>query len=113
MQNCVSKSLRRFALRQEKLKLESLLSKARALGASEAQVKDVELSLEKSEAISVQLVKKRLTQKCYRCGLSWPHRSKLCPTTEETCSQCGKTGHFAKVCKSRPRSQLHTVLQPR
>ena len=61
IQNFVSKSLRSFALREEKLTLESLLSKARALEANKAQAKDIEVSLEKSEAKSVQFVKKRVT----------------------------------------------------
>ena len=113
IQNCVSKSLRRFALREEKLTLENLLSKARALEASEAQAKDIEVSLEKSEAKSVQFVRKNTSQKCYRCGYSWPHKNKPCPATEETCRQCGKTGHFARVCKSRTQSKSHTVSQPR
>ena len=113
IQNCVSKSLRRFALREEKLTLENLLSKARALEASEAQAKDIEVSLEKSEAKSVQFVRKNTSQKCYRCGFSWPHKNKPCPATEETCRQCGRTGHFARVCKSRTQSKSHTVSQPR
>ena len=113
IQNCVSKSLRRFALREEKLTLENLLSKARALEASEAQAKDIEVSLEKSEANSVQFVRKNTSHKCYRCGFSWPHKNKPCPATEETCRQCGKTGHFARVCKSSTQSKSHTVSQTR
>ena len=113
IQNCLSKSLRRFALREDKLTLENLLSKARALEASEAQARDIEVSLAKSESKSVQVVTKRTSQKCYRCGFSWPHKTKPCPATDEICRQCGKTGHFAKVCKGRPTSQSHTVPQPR
>ena len=113
IQNCVSKSLRRFALREEKLTLENLLSKARALEASEAQAKDIEVSLEKSEAKSVQFVRKNTSHKCYRCGFPWPHKNKPCPATEETCRQCGKTGHFARVCKSSTQSKSHTVSQTR
>ena len=113
IQNCVSKSLRCFALREEKLTLENLLSKARALEASEAQAKDIEVSLEKSEANSVQFVRKNTSHKCYRCGFSWPHKNKPCPATEEICRQCGKTGHFARVCKSSTQSKSHTVSQTR
>ena len=50
IQICLSKSLRRFALREDKLTLENLLSKARALEASEAQARDIEVSLEKSDS---------------------------------------------------------------
>ena len=77
IQNCMSKSLRRFVLCEEKLMLEKLLPKVRALGAHEAQAKDIEVSLEKSEAESVQVVRKSATQKSYRFGFSWPHKNKL------------------------------------
>ena len=53
-----------------------------------------------------------MSQKCYRCGFSWPHKTKPCPTTDAICRQCGTMGHFAKVCKGRPKSQSHTVPQP-
>ena len=103
-----------FTLREEKLILESLLSKAGDIEASKAQAKDIEVRLEKSEAKSVQFVKKHTTQKCYRCGFSWLCRNKPCPAREEACRQCGKTRHFAKVCKSRlnlNRIQCHRPVR--
>ncbi|XP_072918426.1 uncharacterized protein [Hemitrygon akajei] len=39
---------------------------------------------------------------CYFCGLR-KHARESCPAREATCSSCGKKGHFAKVCKSKPR----------
>ena len=36
---------------------------------------------------------------CYRCGFQ--HFQKNCPFKEATCFFCGKTGHIAKVCKSK------------
>ena len=47
MHNCVMKSFSRLALIEEKLTLESLLSEARALEASQVQAKDPEASVEK------------------------------------------------------------------
>ena len=102
VQNCLSKPLRRYALREEKLTLDKLLSKARSLEASEIQARDIEDSLEISE--SAKFVKKRTTQKCHQCGYAWPHQNKPCPARGQTCRKCGKTGHFAKVCKSRNNS---------
>ena len=55
MQNCLSKSLRHFALHEDKLTVKNLLSKARALEANEAQARDIEVSLEKSKSTFVQL----------------------------------------------------------
>ena len=79
-----------------------MLSKARSLEASEIQARDIEDSLKTSE--SAKFVKKRTTQKCHQCGYAWPHQNKPCPVRGQTCGKCGKTGHFAKVCKSRTNS---------
>lgn len=38
-------------------------------------------------------------QRCYFCGNRRHPRSK-CPAREATCNQCGKKGHFQKVCRS-------------
>ena len=47
----------------------------------------------------------RKSTACYRCGGAYPH-SGPCPATGETCSKCGKGGHFARVCRSRvPRAR--------
>ena len=70
IQNCISKTLRRFALREEKLTLDKLLSKTRVLDASEAQAKDIEFSLDNSDLKPVQLITKSTKQKCYHGGFS-------------------------------------------
>ncbi|XP_062897544.1 uncharacterized protein LOC134342847 [Mobula hypostoma] len=44
----------------------------------------------------------RESGKCYFCGLE-KHPRKRCAARQATCSSCGK-GHFAKVCKSKPRA---------
>lgn len=36
---------------------------------------------------------------CQRCG--YKHRFKNCPAFRRECKQCGKTGHFAKMCKNK------------
>ena len=55
IQTCLSKSLRHFALHEDKLTVKNLLFKARALEANEAQARDIDVSLEKSESTFVQL----------------------------------------------------------
>ena len=93
IQNCISKSLRRYALREEKLTHDKLLSKARSLEASEVQARDIEDRLESSE--SAKFVNKRPTQTCHQCGYTWPHKHKPCPARGQTCRKCNKMGHFA------------------
>ena len=39
------------------------------------------------------------------CGRDFPHKN-ICPAKHVTCNVCGKRGHFAKVCESRPPKVL-------
>eukprot|EP00795_Rhopilema_esculentum_P015552 gene15552-6817_t len=109
IQNCSSKQLRRLALREEKLTLAVLLSKARILEASDTQAKDIEESLMQVE--TAQLVRKPQLKTCFNCGFSWPHRTSPCPAKTQSCRKCGRVGHFAKVCKSRAK-QPRAVNDP-
>lgn len=46
---------------------------------------------------------------CYFCGYSWHPRSS-CPAREAQCTSCSKTGHYSKVCQSKPsasRERFH------
>ena len=36
-------------------------------------------------------------------GNTFPVRKKHCPAFAKKCDKCSRTGHYAKVCKSRPR----------
>ena len=114
IQNCHSKRLRRYALREEALTLDALLAKARSLEASERQATGMERSLQDE---SVQNVRSKgikgsgsqikgsgsqmSTTKCRKCGLSWPHKTGPCPAKGQTCRKCGKPNHFARMCLSK------------
>ena len=39
-------------------------------------------------------------------GDSWKEH---CPAAEENCKNCDKKGHFAKVCKSKPKKKKSQV----
>ena len=49
------------------------------------------------------------SQPCYCCG-NTGHRTKYipCPANGKTCQSCGKVGHFATVCRSRPKPANYT-----
>jgi len=43
--------------------------------------------------------------KCFFCGYKRHSRDK-CPAKEATCMNCGKKGHYARVCKSSQKGRL-------
>ena len=45
------------------------------------------------------------TTKCFFCGYARHPRSK-CPAKDAQCNNCGKKGHFRRVCKSTPNSKM-------
>ena len=45
------------------------------------------------------------TQTCFNCGGPYPHHQS-CPARGKTCNNCGKLGHFSKVCRSKKYSIL-------
>ncbi|XP_078078825.1 uncharacterized protein LOC144499963 [Mustelus asterias] len=42
-------------------------------------------------------------QRCYFCSRA-KHSRQQCPAKTAICSQCGKKGHYAKVCRSKPKN---------
>lgn len=48
----------------------------------------------------------RVTPTCHRCG--GPHLAPKCRFINEKCRSCGKVGHIAKVCRSKPASTTTT-----
>ena len=114
------KAFEKGCLREDKITLDDLLSKARTLEASKLQATGIEQSLSSPTTSSAQsdLVNRVSTQfkpghstrsrqqkqKCNHCGYSWPHRTSPCPAQGKSCNQCGKANHFAKVCRTHPMS---------
>ncbi|GFR73036.1 retrovirus-related Pol polyprotein from transposon 297 [Elysia marginata] len=46
--------------------------------------------------------------KCRNCGGTFPHPStRQCPAKGKTCHSCGKTNHFASVCRSSEKQERH------
>ena len=114
IQNCSSKRLRRYALREGDVTLDEILAKARALETSETQAKGIEDTTTQSQmpSESVKYVqsgqhhhrqgqgrpRSQSSTQCRQCGLSWPHTKNPCPAKGKTCNKCGKPNHFAKMC---------------
>ncbi|GFV88288.1 putative retrovirus-related pol polyprotein from transposon opus [Trichonephila clavipes] len=49
------------------------------------------------------------SQKCFFCGNDL-HSRTLCPARDATCRNCGKKGHYQRVCKSRPGRNSSNVV---
>ncbi|XP_076045802.1 uncharacterized protein LOC143028045 [Oratosquilla oratoria] len=49
-------------------------------------------------------------KKCYFCGKAFYITGRVsCPAHAVTCNKCGKTGHFAKVCRSKAKASDSTT----
>ena len=111
--SCSSKRLRRKALRDTTMTLETLLNEARALEISETQAKDIESS--GNAAYAVLPTPSQPKKNCFNCGGIWPHHSKTgCPARNQV-HGCHKYGHYAKCCtqKSRETRNSRKGKQPR
>ena len=68
------------------------------------QMKDIE-SKEPTEANTNKLDGKSTkteAKTCHYFGREYPYVGQ-CPTKGQTCRNCGKTNHFARVCKSKSK----------
>ena len=132
IQNCSSKLSRRYALLDNELTLAKLLAKGRAFQLSESEATGIEKSLE-STSISEEVVEAvgpsnrvpaqqqashtrqdSVTQpQCRNCVGPWPHNNNICPAKGKSCLNCGKSNHFAKVCRSATRMSRSSQHDPR
>ena len=56
--------------------------------------------------------KQKQQRKCYFCGGNiHPGGRNQCPAKDQICNNCGKTGHFKRVCKSISQTTLASVQQ--
>ncbi|CAB4037881.1 PREDICTED: uncharacterized protein K02A2.6-like [Paramuricea clavata] len=128
IQNCLSKRLRRYALLDSEVTLAKILAKGRAFELSESQATGIENALD-STHISDEVVEavhpttkhnnhrdKQHTSfhrqdfytssECRNCGGPWPHNNNICPAKGKSCLNCGKSNHFAKVCRSARKARF-------
>ena len=110
IQSCQSKRLRRFALRENALTLDALITKARSLEASEREATGMERDLQDESIHNVRQhgrgsTPRLPTTKCRKCGLTWPHKTAPCPAKGQSCRKCGKPNHFARMCLSKANAK--------
>ncbi len=98
-----SSRLRKQALRDPKITLESLLVAGRQLERSTIEARHIEENAHQIERDNpvVQLVSSpSKTNTCRNCGGEWPHTNNPCPAKNKACRKCNKLNHFAMVCRS-------------
>ena len=103
IQNCSSKSLRRYALLDNEFTLANLLAKERAFQLSESQATGIEKLLVSEEVVKIvgpgnrvpaqqqesHARKNSVTQpQCRNCGGPWPHCNNICPAKGKSCLDC-------------------------
>ena len=105
-----SKRLKRRALRDEH-DLEGILKLARSLEVADRQALEMEKTTEtvnftrKSQKQNFKKTSSKSfsAHKCGWCGSDQRHPKRLCPAKDEDCLSCGKHGHYAKVCRNKPK----------
>ena len=125
IQNCLSKGLRQYALREEDMTLDKILAEACALESSEVQATGMEESHSSGnpgESVHQICTKGptfcRVAQKsastqvnvCRLCGFSGPHTKGPCPAKGKSCNKCGKLNHVAKMCPRQATSNCSTKM---
>ena len=117
-----SKGIRQRLLENKTLDLKTAFDQARALKMAQKNsesyyMPNANVSMSASANLENQFPRDTQTQeeslapvaavntntKCFFCGLNKHVRSR-CPAKDSVCNNCGKTGHFARVCKSMARS---------
>lgn len=79
---------------------------------NERTVKNIQeqQTVETANVVRQQRPRNFSQKKCGNCGLGHPPRA--CPAFNQTCNKCRKKGHFAKNCRSSPRTFSMGSKQP-
>ena len=109
---CISKRIRRKALREPDLTLEDMLnleiSEQHASGIESTTNAVQKLNISKMETKPQQTKPKSKSRgsgtTCFNCGKSYPHPDEYpCLAKGKTHHTCGKKNHFQSVCRSGPK----------
>ncbi|KAJ1168632.1 hypothetical protein NDU88_000550 [Pleurodeles waltl] len=118
IQGCTSVKLKEHILQVPGMSMVNILTLGRSKELSKERAAHMETALQtqvKVEPVNVVTTTpgerrkykpqtSMLPRFCYSCGGPFPHQG-VCPAQGNTCSNCQKLNHFAKVCKSMSRSR--------
>jgi len=125
--NTSNNKLRMYSFQNPGKGLQELLTMAKTLEETTKQAETLQKASKESQRVEVEVNKVSHYQKeqrygknrnfqfqhrmsnnqpknkiCFRCGGSYPHEF-TCPAEKKFCNKCGKKGHFAKCCKTKPK----------
>ena len=99
-----STRIRKKALRDPTYDLKAILIDGRRAEQSSYQARDMEN--QNHGQTNIQKVN-TASPTCRNCGGKYPHeQQQQCPAQGKTCRKCGKSNHFAKVCRSGAKSSM-------
>ena len=107
----------RLLAEPDNVAFDKALKLAQSFEAAEKDVKDMQRH-DPSGHVSAQVNKATHKQQqppshkpssCFRCGAN--HNPSTCRFKQEQCHSCGKTGHIAKVCRSKPKPRPEKKLK--
>ena len=106
-----STHLRKYALKDPKIKLKDVLLAGRQEEVSKFQAATIEgRDSSAPRETEVSFVKntrnprnksRKNGKTCKKCGREWPHKNGECPAQGQTCRKCNKQNHFAAQCRSK------------
>ena len=103
-----SSKIRKRALRDPTFDLKAMLLEGRRDEQSTYQAKQIE-SKEPTDGETNKVEHKASSSSiCRNCGRNYPHTG-VCPAKGKTCNSCGKSNHFAVVCRGKQNQTRETM----
>ena len=117
LQKTSSKSLRREILKHPRWTLKDVLDEARSVEGERVNIVNSYKARNNKRQIQTpaKLKSQATNDLCYNCGRSWPHPEgrSSCPARGKKCTKCGKSNHFASVCRMANTSNTRNTKQTR
>ena len=109
---CLDARVKERLLREDNLTLKSALDICRAAEVSKAQMKVMRSETTASTPVAVAATSRRPPSAtashdscCPKCGNVRHQPGQTCPAKHQVCKLCGKSNHFARVCRSKTSQQ--------